>query len=174
MVGQTGTGKTLVAKTIAKMLDVPLAILMQRYYRSRICRWRCGSILTRLLQAADYDVAKQNAESYLLTKLIKLPVRVIIHRLHVMYLVKYSIIEAIRRNSCKCTKKEDVSTQTKICWSKYTKHLVYCWWCFWRNRENFKRLNRQAVGYSTSKTADNIDKDNLLQYIIPKDIKILV
>src|SRR5690606_27620759 len=34
-----------------------------------------------------------------------------------------------------------------------------------------KRLNRQAVGYSTSKNADNIDKDNLLQYIIPKDIK---
>jgi ATP-dependent Clp protease ATP-binding subunit ClpX len=33
-----------------------------------------------------------------------------------------------------------------------------------------KRLNRQAVGYSTSK-CDNIDKDNLLQYIIPKDIK---
>jgi ATP-dependent Clp protease ATP-binding subunit ClpX len=34
-----------------------------------------------------------------------------------------------------------------------------------------KRLNRTAVGYSTSKNADNIDKDNLLQYIIPKDIK---
>ena len=34
-----------------------------------------------------------------------------------------------------------------------------------------KRLNRQAVGYSTSKNADNIDKDNLLQYIIPRDIK---
>jgi ATP-dependent Clp protease ATP-binding subunit ClpX len=34
-----------------------------------------------------------------------------------------------------------------------------------------KRLNRQAVGYSTSKNVDNIDKDNLLQYIIPKDIK---
>jgi ATP-dependent Clp protease ATP-binding subunit ClpX len=32
-------------------------------------------------------------------------------------------------------------------------------------------LNRQAVGYSTSKNTDNIDKDNLLQYIIPKDIK---
>jgi ATP-dependent Clp protease ATP-binding subunit ClpX len=32
-------------------------------------------------------------------------------------------------------------------------------------------LNRQAVGYSTSKNVDNIDKDNLLQYIIPKDIK---
>ena len=34
-----------------------------------------------------------------------------------------------------------------------------------------KRLNRQAVGYSTSRNVDNIDKDNLLQYIIPKDIK---
>jgi ATP-dependent Clp protease ATP-binding subunit ClpX len=34
-----------------------------------------------------------------------------------------------------------------------------------------KRLNRQAVGYTTSKNTDNIDKDNLLQYIIPKDIK---
>jgi len=34
-----------------------------------------------------------------------------------------------------------------------------------------KRLNRQAVGYSTSKNADNIDKDNLLQYLIPKDVK---
>jgi ATP-dependent Clp protease ATP-binding subunit ClpX len=37
-----------------------------------------------------------------------------------------------------------------------------------------KRLNRQAVGYSTSKNVDNIDKDNLLQYIIPKDIKIWI
>jgi ATP-dependent Clp protease ATP-binding subunit ClpX len=39
------------------------------------------------------------------------------------------------------------------------------------SKNYFKRLNRQAVGYSTSKNVDNIDKENLLQYIIPKDIK---
>jgi ATP-dependent Clp protease ATP-binding subunit ClpX len=65
MVGQTGTGKTLVAKTIAKMLDVPLAIvdatvLTEAGYVGEDVE----SILTRLLQAADYDVAKQNAESF--------------------------------------------------------------------------------------------------------------
>ena len=59
MVGQTGTGKTLVAKSIAKMLDVPLAIvdatvLTEAGYVGEDVE----SILTRLLQAADYDVAK--------------------------------------------------------------------------------------------------------------------
>jgi ATP-dependent Clp protease ATP-binding subunit ClpX len=88
MVGQTGTGKT-VAKTIAKMLDVPLAIvdatvLTEAGYVGEDVE----SILTRLLQAADYDVPKQNAVSFLSTKLIKLLVRVTIHQLHVTYLVK--------------------------------------------------------------------------------------
>jgi len=59
MVGQTGTGKTLVAKTIARMLDVPLAIvdatvLTEAGYVGEDVE----SILTRLLQAADYDVTK--------------------------------------------------------------------------------------------------------------------
>jgi ATP-dependent Clp protease ATP-binding subunit ClpX len=41
------------------------------------------------------------------------------------------------------------------------------------SKNYFKRLNRQAVGYSTSKNVDNIDKENLLQYIIPRISKIL-
>ncbi len=59
MVGANGNGKTLVAKTIAKMLNVPLAIvdatvLTEAGYVGEDVE----SILTRLLQAADYDVAK--------------------------------------------------------------------------------------------------------------------
>ena len=89
IVGQTGTGKTLVAKTIAKMLNVPLAIvdatiLTEAGYVGEDVE----SILTRLLQAADYDVAKAKEESFLLTRLIKLLVRVIIHLLQEMFLEK--------------------------------------------------------------------------------------
>ena len=73
MVGQTGTGKTLIAKTIAKMLNVPLAIvdatvLTEAGYVGEDVE----SMLTRLLQAADYNQEKQNEELFLLMKLIKL------------------------------------------------------------------------------------------------------
>jgi ATP-dependent Clp protease ATP-binding subunit ClpX len=74
MVGQTGTGKTLVAKTIAKMLMflaiVDATVLTEAGYVGEDVE----SILTRLLQAADM-MQKQNAASYLLTKLIKLLVK---------------------------------------------------------------------------------------------------
>jgi ATP-dependent Clp protease ATP-binding subunit ClpX len=81
MVGQTGTGKTLVAKTIAKMLDVPLAIvdatvLTEAGYVGEDVE----SILTRLLQAADYDVAKRKEELCLLMKLTKLLAKAITHQ----------------------------------------------------------------------------------------------
>ena len=64
MVGQTGTGKTLVAKTIARMLNVPLAIvdatvLTEAGYVGEDVE----SILTRLLQAADYDVGKSRTRN---------------------------------------------------------------------------------------------------------------
>ena len=80
IVGQTGTGKTLVAKTIAKMLNVPLAIvdatiLTEAGYVGEDVE----SILTRLLQAADYDVARAERGIVLLMKLIKLHVKAIIH-----------------------------------------------------------------------------------------------
>ena len=78
VVGQTGTGKTLVAKTIARMLNVPLAIvdatvLTEAGYVGEDVE----GILTKLLQAADYDVEKHNAVLFLSMKLIKLPVKAI-------------------------------------------------------------------------------------------------
>ena len=89
MVGQTGTGKTLMAKTIARMLNVPLAIvdatvLTEAGYVGEDVE----SILTRLLQAADYNLEKAEKVLFLLMRLIKLPVKVIIHPLPAMFLVK--------------------------------------------------------------------------------------
>ena len=72
LVGPTGTGKTLLAQTISRLLKVPLAIvdatvLTEAGYVGEDVE----SILTRLLQSADYDVEKAQRELYLLTKLTK-------------------------------------------------------------------------------------------------------
>jgi ATP-dependent Clp protease ATP-binding subunit ClpX len=70
------------------MLDVPLAIVDATVLTEAYVGEDVESILTRLLQAADYDVAKAERGIVLSTKLIKLLVRVTIHQLHVTYLVK--------------------------------------------------------------------------------------
>ena len=89
MVGQTGTGKTLIAKTIAKMLNVPLAIvdatvLTEAGYVGEDVE----SILTRLLQAADYNLERRSEGLCLLMKSIKLPEKAITLPLPEMYPVK--------------------------------------------------------------------------------------
>jgi ATP-dependent Clp protease ATP-binding subunit ClpX len=64
MVGQTGTGKTLVAKTIAKMLDVSNLMQQRTYWRKGYVGEDVESILTRLLQAADYDVKSRTRNRF--------------------------------------------------------------------------------------------------------------
>lgn len=76
MVGPTGTGKTLLAKTIARLLDVPFTIvdatvLTEAGYVGEDIE----SLLTRLLQAADYNVEKAEKASCLLMKSTRLPVK---------------------------------------------------------------------------------------------------
>ena len=89
MVGETGTGKTLLAKTIAKQLNVPFCIvdatiLTEAGYVGEDVE----SILSRLLMVADYDVEKAEKGIVLLTKLIKLPENQTIRVLPEMFLVK--------------------------------------------------------------------------------------
>ena len=76
MVGSTGTGKTLLARTIAKLLHVPFTIvdatvLTEAGYVGEDIE----SILTRLLQVADYNVAEAERGIVLLMRLIRSPVR---------------------------------------------------------------------------------------------------
>ena len=177
MVGQTGTGKTLVAKTIARMLDVPLAIvdatvLTEAGYVGEDVE----SILTRLLQAADYDVPKAERGIVFIDEIDKIARKSDNPSITrdvsgegvqqaLLKLLEGTVVNVPPKGGRKHPDQKFVEVNTK--------DILFIAGGAFDGIEKIisKRLNRQAVGYSTSKNVDNIDKDNLLQYIIPKDIK---
>jgi ATP-dependent Clp protease ATP-binding subunit ClpX len=177
MVGQTGTGKTLVAKTIAKMLNVPLAIvdatvLTEAGYVGEDVE----SILTRLLQAADYDVAKAERGIVFIDEIDKIDRKSDNPSITrdvsgegvqqaLLKLLEGTVVNVPPKGGRKHPDQKFVEVNTQ--------NILFIAGGAFDGIERIisKRLNRQAVGYSSSLGTDHIDKDNLLQYLIPKDVK---
>ena len=176
MVGQTGTGKTLLARTIAKVLNVPFCIadatvLTEAGYVGEDVE----AILSRLLQAADYDVkAAQRGIVFIdeVDKIARKSDNPSITRdvsgegvqQAMLKLLEGAVVQVPPQGGRKHPEQKMVSIDTKNI-------LFVCGGAFdGIDRVIGKRLSTQAIGYATNKK-EKVDKDNLLQYISPQDLK---
>jgi ATP-dependent Clp protease ATP-binding subunit ClpX len=177
LVGETGTGKTLLARTVAKMLHVPFTIvdatvLTEAGYVGEDIE----SLLTRLLQNADYDVKAAEKGIVFIDEIDKIARKgdnpSITRDVSgegvqqgLLKLLEGSIVNVPPQGGRKHPEQKMIPVDTKNI-------LFICGGAFEGIQKKIaQRLNTQIVGFGASKIRDKVDKDNLLQYIAPQDLR---
>ena len=177
LVGRTGTGKTLLAKTIARLLDVPFTIvdatvLTEAGYVGEDIE----SLLTRLLQAADYNVEKAEKGIVFIDEIDKIARKgdnpSITRDVSgegvqqgLLKLLEGSIVNVPPQGGRKHPEQKMIPVNTKNI-------LFICGGAFdGIERKIAQRLNTHVVGFSTDASKQRIKRENYLQYIAPQDLK---
>ena len=177
LVGETGTGKTLLARTIARMLHVPFTIvdatvLTEAGYVGEDIE----SLLTRLLQAADYNVEAAERGIVFIDEIDKIARKgdnpSITRDVSgegvqqgLLKLLEGSIVNVPPQGGRKHPEQKLIPVDTKNI-------LFVCGGAFdGIERKIATRLNTKVIGYSAAKDVDRIERENLLQYIAPQDLK---
>ena len=177
MVGSTGTGKTLLARTIAKLLKVPFTIvdatvLTEAGYVGEDIE----SILTRLLQVADYNVEEAERGIVFIDEIDKIARKSDNPSITrdvsgegvqqgLLKLLEGSVVNVPPQGGRKHPDQKMIAVNTK--------HILFiCGGAFdGIEKKIAQRLNTHVVGYNSVQNKMNIDKGDMMQYIMPQDLR---
>ena len=177
MVGSTGTGKTLLARTIAHLLNVPFTIVDATVFtEAGYVGEDVESILSRLLQVADYDVAKAECGIVFIDEIDKIARKSANPRIPsdvsgegvqqgLLKLLEGTMVNVPPKGGRKHPDQDYIHVDTRNI-------LFICGGAFDGIETKIaQRMNTHVVGYNSVQNVARIDKNNLIQYVTPQDLK---